>query len=442
MLAMLAVVGCFAATVTFGQLRLRPIREHALEIIDDAVPGIVQLSALESELLRIGLRLNEAVDEVNVSPPALRVELVAMRRRIDDGIAAYQRLPTSAIEMAKIDTVVADLALLDEASVIIVHDLERGSAAAGDEDLRKLFDPRLRHAAEDIGSLRELNSDIVTARAQRMGATYHDALDIVRLCGATSLLVAILATLLVIRVLRGRTRLLEERDLLLAERATELEAFAGRIAHDLRNPLSVFCMRVMTVQQRTDLPVEARDQLGKAARQVDRMSGMIDGMLEFARAGANPTPDARASVKEVLDDALADLAAAVEAGTAAIDVAPFADVAVASTRAAVGAALGNLLSNAVKYGRGSTGHAVIAVRVTERERRVRVEVGDRGPGIPADAHALVFEPFRQLSGSHTGIGLGLATVKKAIEASGGTVGVDSTLGHGATFWFELPKARR
>ena len=441
MLAMVAVVACFGATVTFGQLRLRPINNHAIDIIDDAVPGLVQLSTLDSELLQLGLRVNEAVDDANGDTAMLEHQLAGARHRIDDGIASYQSLPTTPGETTLVDIVIADLALLDEASAAVVRDLAVHSEVAANDDLRKRFHPRLEQTAADVASLRTLNSDIVTSRTARMTAAYHDATDIVRICGVLSLLIAVGATVLVVRALRNRTKLMEERDRLLAERATELEAFAGRIAHDLRNPLSVMLMRVMTVQERTDLPGEARDHLGKAARQVDRMATMIDGMLEFARAGAAATPDARTDVKEVLDEVLADVALAIESGAVAIDVVPFPAVAVASSHAALTAVLSNLVTNAMKYGRGGQGIAAISVRVDDRDRMVHVEVADRGPGVAAEDTGAVFEPFRQLAGSRTGIGLGLATVKKVVESSGGAVGVASTPGHGATFWFDMPKAR-
>src|SRR5262249_37867099 len=63
-----------------------------------------------------------------------------------------------------------------------------------------------------------------------------------------------------------------------------------------------------------------------------------------------------------------------------------------------------------------------------------------GPGLPADLRITAFAPFVQGRDPSSGIGLGLATVKRIVEAHGGSVGVDSALGRGSTFWFELPKA--
>jgi len=72
---------------------------------------------------------------------------------------------------------------------------------------------------------------------------------------------------------------------------------------------------------------------------------------------------------------------------------------------------------------------------------VRVEVADTGPGLPPGSEQLVFEPFRRAGNSHLpGLGIGLATVKRIVEAYGGRLGVWSTPGRGSTFWFELPEA--
>jgi signal transduction histidine kinase len=83
----------------------------------------------------------------------------------------------------------------------------------------------------------------------------------------------------------------------------------------------------------------------------------------------------------------------------------------------------------------------IVVRATRVESRVRIEVDDTGPGIPAELQDGVFEAFAR--GPHEvvgGTGLGLATVKRLVESHGGSVGLQSTEGVGSVFWVELPLA--
>jgi signal transduction histidine kinase len=104
----------------------------------------------------------------------------------------------------------------------------------------------------------------------------------------------------------------------------------------------------------------------------------------------------------------------------------------------------NFLSNAIKF----SPKAGTINLTAEREFRddgsaaVRISVRDRGPGIESDKQDLIFEKFRQIDGSvtrqHGGSGLGLAISKELVTLIGGTIGVTSTPGHGATFWIVLP----
>jgi signal transduction histidine kinase/HPt (histidine-containing phosphotransfer) domain-containing protein len=103
--------------------------------------------------------------------------------------------------------------------------------------------------------------------------------------------------------------------------------------------------------------------------------------------------------------------------------------------------MANLLSNAHKY---SPGGETIQVAVKVRAGRVRVEVSDRGPGVPPDMRGKIFEKFAQVeSGSQRhaySSGLGLTFCKLVVEKHQGEIGVDSPEGGGSTFWFELPGA--
>ena len=99
----------------------------------------------------------------------------------------------------------------------------------------------------------------------------------------------------------------------------------------------------------------------------------------------------------------------------------------------------NLAGNAVKF--TERGQVVISVK-SASPGHVRFEVRDTGPGVPVNQQISIFERFRQADGSnvrkHGGTGLGLAICSSLVELMGGQIGVESTPGLGATFWFELP----
>ena len=223
---------------------------------------------------------------------------------------------------------------------------------------------------------------------------------------------------------------------MLDTRAQELEAFAYRVAHDLRNPLGTIALRIQTMRLAEDAD---RPQLDKLTRSVTRMDRLIEDLLQFARAGAAPEPGARVMLPDVIRDVLADAGPQIEVAQAQLVVGAIPQVEVGCARGTLASMLGNLVNNAAKYVTGGTPPHIIHVRAYIKGTRVRVEVCDNGPGIPPGCEEVVFEPFRRLGNlREPGLGIGLATVKRTAEAYDGRVGVTSNLGCGSTFWFELP----
>jgi signal transduction histidine kinase len=211
--------------------------------------------------------------------------------------------------------------------------------------------------------------------------------------------------------------------------------FAARVAHDLRAPLAVLEMRTASAQRASEVgPLkETVDRIGRQGR---RLAEIVDALFEFAQAGARPAPGQCAAIAEIIDDVASDCRSIATEAHLTLSVDPVPPATAACSSAVLGIVLSNLVHNAAKY----VGEVEprVAIRVRVRDSFVRFEVEDNGPGLPPGTETAIFEPFVRASNRKGGIGLGLATVKRLVEAHGGSVGVVSSPGCGCTFWFEMP----
>jgi signal transduction histidine kinase len=112
---------------------------------------------------------------------------------------------------------------------------------------------------------------------------------------------------------------------------------------------------------------------------------------------------------------------------------------VLANSAALTQCVSNLLSNAVKFVAPGV-KPVVRISTQLANGRVRIWFKDNGIGIKEEDFNRIFEIFQRVDRSHEGTGIGLAIVKKAAERMGGSVGVDSKPGQGASFWLDLQAA--
>ena len=275
-------------------------------------------------------------------------------------------------------------------------------------------------------------------KAREIARRHDESRELAMLLGAIGVAAAIGAGGVALAVIRKSSKLVTEHEALLDARAAELEAFAGRVAHDLRNPLGAISLRIQTLRLQPGTDAKALDKLAENA---SRMDLLIEDLLQFARSGAAPDPGARVRMREAVDFVVADARLQAERVGAELVIEDIPDVEVRCTRGTLASVLANLIENATKYVGDGDGVRRICVRGSARNGLVHLEVADTGPGLPPGTEESVFEPFRRVGNTtQRGLGLGLATVKRIAEAYGGNVGVRSTPGRGATFWFELPIA--
>lgn len=210
-----------------------------------------------------------------------------------------------------------------------------------------------------------------------------------------------------------------------------LAYFAGQVSHDLKNPLTSVSLSLESLELDVTDPYQV-ETVARARRGVERMTGLIDTLLDFATQGSPPGEDL-VDLGAELELALDDLAARVPRESVRIGELPVARGDAAQLRSV----LMNLLDNAAKFTEG--GEAIdLEVDAHPVGRHHRIEVRDRGRGIPVEAQERIFAPFARLDKSVAGAGIGLATCRRIIEAHGGSMGVAAREGGGSVFWFELP----
>ncbi len=215
----------------------------------------------------------------------------------------------------------------------------------------------------------------------------------------------------------------------------DLEAFAGRVAHDLRG---AFTPIRLASQVMATAGADVATRAGPVIeRGVNRASRMLDGLLEFSTAAGKT--EAVASVVEAVDDVLDEAHPALEAAHIHCE----RHVQPGLVRCHPGLLLsivGNLVHNAIKFIQRSDVRTVMLRGHCDADG-YQLEIADTGPGIPESELGHIFEPFYRVSGTcEPGTGIGLATVHRIVRAHGGTIQVTSKEGAGTSFLIRLPTA--
>jgi signal transduction histidine kinase len=217
------------------------------------------------------------------------------------------------------------------------------------------------------------------------------------------------------------------------------------VAHELRAPLAVLdnVLEILAVDSGALTMAEFDRLVSSARRTTARLRALMEdllsvGSIQAGRLLVTPRPTPVAGLVTEAIEAVEGLTG--PRGLRIEQQVPDSDLAVLADGRYARQALVNLLANAAKF---SPPDERIVVRAEPTDGQVRLSVEDRGPGIPAERQAGLFQRFYRLRPSHAepGIGLGLAIAKGIVEAHGGAIGIDSAPGAGTRVWLTLPRAR-
>jgi PAS domain S-box-containing protein len=219
--------------------------------------------------------------------------------------------------------------------------------------------------------------------------------------------------------------------------------FISTVSHELRTPLTSIrgALGLLEGGVLGELPKEAMEVVQIARTSTDRLVRLINDILDVEKMESG-----RIELKSQPIDAARLVHATLQWLRSAGDIGVEFEADVRPEHTLIGdedrltQVLTNLLSNAIKF---SPPGGKVRVRVEGTPAGcVRFSVQDEGPGIPAEDLPKLFGRFQQLDGAdtrrHEGTGLGLWISKTIVEQHSGTIGVDSSVGKGSTFWFELP----
>ena len=220
---------------------------------------------------------------------------------------------------------------------------------------------------------------------------------------------------------------------LLKKRNYELDRFAYVTSHDLKAPLRAIANLATWLGEDLEgiIPEENQHHLKLMQSRVERMDGLIQGLLEYSRVGRIQHSVTTVNVKDLLLETIDSLS---PPATIKIAIAPNLPTLQTDT-VSLRQVFANLISNAIKYNDKDFGK--IEISAQKHTDFYEFAVADNGPGIEPEHHERIFKIFQTLQARDTfeSTGIGLSIVKKILEERGDSIGVKSQLGQGATFFF-------
>jgi signal transduction histidine kinase len=217
----------------------------------------------------------------------------------------------------------------------------------------------------------------------------------------------------------------------------ELKDFASIVSHDLKAPLrGIKSLATWILDDCSDkLGEQGNEQMNLLLGRVERMYNLIDGVLQYSRAGRTEEKIVQVNLNDFIPEAIDMLVPPQNISITIENTLPVIECA----ETHVMQLFQNLLSNAIKYMDKPRG--LIKIGCVEQDGFWKFSITDNGPGIEEKHFDKIFKMFQALSVSEDfeGTGVGLTITKKIVELYGGNIWVESGIGKGSTFFFTLPK---
>lgn len=242
-----------------------------------------------------------------------------------------------------------------------------------------------------------------------------------------------------------------EQNTLLREQNAQLRALeklrddlTHMMVHDLRNPLTCIYgfLRLLDLRGRPLLPPDLGECIISSLSSTQELIEMVTSLLDINKleAGAMRLEKEACDLSSIANEIVARAEGLRQGRTMIVTPCAEREARVEADVGLMRRVFTNIVANAIKFTSDRDGRITVVFRPDVDG--VRVEIADNGPGIPSEWHEKIFEKFGQVGmrserKKYT-TGLGLTFCKLAVEAHGGAIGVQSTVGQGTTFWFTVP----